>query len=216
MPKTKAYKKRKAMRRKARKTILINRALQPIAQRYISKHKYVESVVITSTVQPYAFRVNSMYDPNSTGIGRQPYGRDQLAALYNRYRVIACKIRVISGNPDANTPIRLTGLFSNDALTITSGDQAAEQPRSKSINQVPNGSTMVLKHQAYMPSVVGRSKAQYMADDRYQSDVGNNPAEAVFFYLWATNYANSSVAVNAQVQIEFVCEWFDLVNQASS
>lgn len=204
------------MRRKGRKTVLVNRALQPIPQRYIARHKYVESVIITAGVQPFAFRVNSMYDPNSTGIGHQPYARDTYAALYNRYRVIGVKVRVICGNPDANTPVRLTGLFSNDVITSVNGDLAAESPRSKTINQIPNGSTMVLKHQGYMPSIVGRSKQQYMADDRYQSDVGNNPLEAVYLYLWATNYANSNVAVNAQVQIEFLCEWFDVINQGSS
>ena len=154
MPKNKAYKKRKAMRRKGRKTMLVNRALQPIAQRYISKHKYVESIVVSNINQPFALRVNSMFDPNQTGVGRQPYGRDQLAALYNRYRVIAVKARLISGNPDANTPVRLTALFSNDVLTITSGDVATEQPRAKSVLQIPNGAPPLLKHQAYLPSVV--------------------------------------------------------------
>lgn len=206
------------MRRKAngRKTVLVNRSLQPIAQRYIAKLKYVESVVLSAVSQPYAFRINSLFDPNSSGIGRQPYGFDQLAALYNRYRVIAVKMRIISGVPDANTPVRLTGLVSNDVITITSGDQAAENPRSKSIVQFPQADSHVLKHTAYLPSVVGRSRAQYMADDRYQSLCTTNPAENVFLYLWNTNLANVTQAANIQIQLEFICEFFDLINLPSS
>jgi len=42
----------------------------------------------------WQFRANSCFDPDYTGIGHQPMYFDNLAAVYQRYRVIGCKITV--------------------------------------------------------------------------------------------------------------------------
>lgn len=41
-----------------------------------------------------AFRGNSIYDPDYTGVGCQPYGHDELAALFQLYKVYSSKITV--------------------------------------------------------------------------------------------------------------------------
>lgn len=42
----------------------------------------------------HVFRGNSLYDPDATGVGVQPYGYDQVSALYGAYRVAASSITV--------------------------------------------------------------------------------------------------------------------------
>ena len=74
--------------RKKRPTVNVNRSLQPFAQRYIAKMKYSEQLKVTGPagggLAAYRFNLNSIFDPNRTGFGHQPYGHDQLAGLYNR------------------------------------------------------------------------------------------------------------------------------------
>ena len=36
--------------------------------------------------------MNSLFDPDQTGTGHQPYYFDQFAALYNRYTVLGSKL----------------------------------------------------------------------------------------------------------------------------
>ena len=39
-------------------------------------------------------RLNSLFDPNLSGLGHQPRGFDQLMAVYEKYTVVAAKITV--------------------------------------------------------------------------------------------------------------------------
>ncbi len=51
------------------------------------------------TGSEYVFRLNSLYDPDLTGTGHQPYGFDQFAALYSRYKVDRVHIDVLFTTP---------------------------------------------------------------------------------------------------------------------
>jgi hypothetical protein len=42
----------------------------------------------------WKFRGNSIFDPDQDGVGSQPYYFDNLAAIYNRYRVLSSSIQV--------------------------------------------------------------------------------------------------------------------------
>lgn len=69
---------------------------------------YEEDITATASAlvpTSYAFKANAIYDPNKTGTGHQPYGRDQIADFYNRYDVTSAKIYVqyyIPGNVTNN------------------------------------------------------------------------------------------------------------------
>ncbi|WP_445779482.1 hypothetical protein, partial [Shewanella sp.] len=51
-----------------------------------------------NTVSPgyHLFRANGIFDPDYTGIGHQPYGRDTYASIYNHYRVLKSNCTAIS------------------------------------------------------------------------------------------------------------------------
>lgn len=205
-------------RKKGQAMVNVNRALRPFAQRYITKMKYSEAISITGNgPQGYRFRLNSTFDPNETGVGHQPYGRDTLAAIYNRYRVIACSY-VISAVDAAGQYIQVAALPANDNVLTLSTSDMRENPRCKYIVQAPNASLKMLKGKVYLPALVGRSKQQYMADDRFQADAGSNPAEAailnVFFQNMADGINNLNVLFN--ITLEYTVEWFDVKNLGQS
>lgn len=174
--------KRKAMRRKIRakkwkskkgyKTLVnVNHSLAPIAQRYITKMKYAEVVSSGAgggVYGRYQFNLNSIFDPSLTGIGHQPYGHDTLQTMYGRYRVIACRYRV-SINSFLNQYLQLAVIPTNDNVTPVNIAEVRENPRAKYTLQAPGAPQRFVSGNVYLPSLMGRTKSQYMADDRFQA-----------------------------------------------
>lgn len=198
-------------KRKAQSTSLVNHSLQPIPNRYICKMKYAESITTNASGQ-FQFRLNSLFDPNSTGVGHQPYGFDNLALLYNRYRVVSCGWRIQAPSSTAGSPFVVGCLPSNDVLVTWSDfGQMAENPRTKYVTNNPGAPVATLTGKSYLPRLMGRSRAQYMADDNYQAIVTTNPAENAILYL-ATFSATTGVAIPAiaiNVVLEYTVEFFD-------
>lgn len=97
-----APKKQKAAKPRGRKpnkqkkqTIQMLTAPKPFQ---LTKLKYQEEIpFMLSDIElskNHLYRVNDIYDPNLTGIGHQPYFRDQMYALYEKARCLSAKITV--------------------------------------------------------------------------------------------------------------------------
>lgn len=201
--------RRFAKRRGRQATTNVNRSLQPIPSRYICKMKYSETVSTDLNGQ-FIFNLNSLYDPNRTGFGHQPYGFDPLAQLYNRYRVISCGWRITS--PNTVIPRQLGCMPSNDpGISYTTFSELKENPRAKYVMHVPGAYALVLSGKCYIPSLMGRTRSQYMADDKYQADVTGSPAELALLYIQTSKADDSAdTGANIQVILEYTVEWFDI------
>lgn len=93
-------------------------------QRVLTSHKYNQqgSVASSSAAQivSQVFRLRSMFDPDSTGTGHQPRGRDDfVAAGYTHYKVRSAAIHVVmtpnateSGYAACTFAVLATGLIS--------------------------------------------------------------------------------------------------------
>lgn len=201
--------KRKALSSGALTTV--NKSLQPIPNRYICKMKYATSIVTDATGQ-YVFNLNSLFDPDRSGFGHQPYGFDPLAALYNRYRVISTGWRIQNPASNTGTPVITASLPSNDlGLTFADTGQLLENPRCKYITQIPGASIETLRGKSYLPKLMGRPKSQYMSDDNYQATVVASPTELGLLYLTTFNGLSGSAfpGIALTVVMEFTCEFFD-------
>ena len=94
-----------------------------IAPRFITKLRYAERINIPAAAavglaNAYLFNLNSIYDPDRTGVGHQPMGRDQLALLYHRYRVFAVSWRIEFSPTDGPSVSSLFVLPSNNAVSV--------------------------------------------------------------------------------------------------
>lgn len=199
-------------RRGGQATTTVNRSLQPIPNRYICKMKYSTSIVTDAGGQ-YVFNLNSLFDPDRTGFGHQPYGYDPLAGLYNRYRVISCGWRVQQPASATGVPVIAASLPNNDnSMTFANTGEMLENPRTKYITQIPGASIQTLTGKTYLPKLMGRSKAQYMADDNYQATVLTSPSELGLLYLQTFNGLSGSPinGIALLVVLEFTCEFFDV------
>jgi len=214
--------KRKLVRRKrwAKKSrsVNVNRALSPIPQRYITKLKYSSVITTSALLGHYAMNLNSLFDPDLTAVGHQPYGFDQLAALYNRYRVISCGYRINLSMSSADSPFMLAAMPANTEVTASTGSELRENPRARYITQNPGAASVYLSGKSYIPNIVGRTKAQYMADDRYQAVVTADPQEqAVLNIQTFTPTTDLPVgSIKVQIIMEFTAEFFDLKSLGQS
>lgn len=212
--------KRKAgyRRRKARmnKTVNVNRALSPFAQRYITKMKYSETFALNAgNAYTFNYNLNSIFDPNRTGIGHQPYGHDTMQTLYNRYRVIAASwvLSFYSGG----SVVRVATIPLNELVTPTGGvSEICENPRSRWALQIPGGNTKLIKGKCYIPSLVGRSKEQYMADDRYQAAFGSSPSELAILGIYGANNADGGADIQCTLTLTYKVECFDIKHLSQS
>lgn len=193
----------------------MNRALQPIPQRYICKMKYSEVVTLGEITAWYRYNLNSIFDPNRSGGGHQPYAHDTLQTLYNRYRVIACSYVITAYN--INQAVRVACQPANEELTPTNVSEMVENPRSRFIIQYPGGNTNKLMGKIYLPSLVGRSKAQYMADDRYQAQFGANPSELAILNITHGSLTDTFPAgTQITIELTYTVECFDVKHLAQS
>lgn len=190
------------------------KSLNPIAQRYICKMKYAEVVGAStggSSYGAYRFNLNSIFDPNQSGIGHQPYGHDTLQSLYNRYRVISCRYRISAISAD-NSNIQVAVIPTNETISPVNISEVRENPRAKYALQAPGSPLKIISGNVSIPSLVGRTKTQYMADDRYQAQFGSSPAEQALLTMYAGPTSESSVTTTIyfNVQLEYVVECFDI------
>jgi len=200
---------------KKRATVNVNRALQPIPQRSIIKMKYADTIQFNSiNGYNFAFNLNSTFDPNRTGVGHQPYGRDTLSALYNRYRVIGCSYTIQCFN-SSNTVV-LGAMPANEILFFGNTDEMLENPRCKWQTQSAGGGVKVLRGNVYLPSLVGRSKDQYMADDRYQAQFDASPSELAVLNIAVQGINGSDVTADCVVTLNYLVEWFDVKHLTQS
>ena len=104
--------------------------------KYRTTLRYFQSVytdVSVGLMGTYSFRANGIYDPDLTGIGHQPLGRDTLAEIYTKSIVIGSRCTakpIISDASSVVGPVTI-GLMLHDGDTPMSAlsDTLIEQGR---------------------------------------------------------------------------------------
>lgn len=180
---------------------------QPLAQRLRTTLCYVEKIT-NSTVAAidYQFRLNSLFDPNLTGTGHQPKGFDQLAALYNRYRVYKCDYRITFAQTSNAIPIYCGVAPTNTLTGFTDMTDHAETAYSQYIiavnsNPLPTG---YFTGSVDLAQLNGKTRIAYEADDTTQALVSTNPAEQLNLHVFTQTLDNSTA-----LSMQFIAQlWY--------
>lgn len=113
-----------------------------LPQRAMTKIRYCDELSIASAstlnLRDWVIRANSIFDPDYSNYGGngQPLAHDQLATLYNEYRVHACKIKATFSN-ESGVSTRLCVVPTNSATQFTAMLDACEQPYAKTTALAP-------------------------------------------------------------------------------
>lgn len=157
------------------------------------------------------FELNSQLTPLYT-VAHQPYGFDQMAALYSRYLVTGCRIKIETASASTYVGTMVcqvqppaTSLTLND----TSLTDVLERPGTMS--WMIGEKSLPTQKEIYvdLAGVVGISKAQYLAEPHnYGALVTADPSSIIKFEVgYASN--NTSETVSAIISIQYDVMFFD-------
>lgn len=179
----------------------------------VSKLRYCESVTLQSTSGTLGFqtfRANSIFDPNFTGTGHQPYPRDTWAQLYNHYVVLGSKITVIYGTSgDTQSNNQVVGVLLGDQNTAGYTDYTefieAGKGTYKVLSDQRNAKYAVAKYSAKKFYQVANVSDNV---DRLGAAITANPTEEAFFHLWSQSQDKSSTTYcPVTVQIDYIVKF---------
>jgi hypothetical protein len=147
------------------------------------KMRYVDAfaLVISSGVGGvYQYRLNSIFDPDLTGTGHQPYTRDTWAAVYQTYTVTKCSYKV-SAASTVPTTISCRAVNASNAPASYTLEQ--ERPYAKNIFST---STMVssASDTVDIAKILAIPKSQLFNLDN-QTAQGSNPTNGVYLNIYA-------------------------------
>lgn len=215
--------RRKMNRRRGKRTTISSLAGSSVRpDRLLVRLPYQDSFILNSLTAGVCvnqvMNMNSIFDPDRTGIGHQPLGYNQWSNFYRKYKVhkVAYNVTFTQFNDygtQADYGARVGVLLQNGVPPNTFTDQSIfEQPhlRFGAVGTTQGSSSKTFKGMAGCARVAGRPNILYLADDKYQANFGYNPSEFITLSLVAgPNYKFSQVKVVAVVRLVYYVELFD-------
>lgn len=214
LKKRRLFRPRYRLRRGRRVNVVRGRG--PVAQTTVVRLKYCQYVKSNGTLLGSQISLNSIYDPDATGTGHQPYGHDTYETLYNRYRVN--KVKYIVRMWTSQNATKGIVVANNSTSNYTAYDLAAESPNAitKLVNPYTAGTVF---RGYYVPRLItGVNRAEYK-DDKYSATFGASPAEAIRMHILWGGIDNSIPAADtcyAYITLIYHCEMFDPKELAQS
>ncbi|UOK21031.1 capsid protein [Chifec virus UA13_150] len=192
----------------------------PVSDRLFTKLRYSEgidwNITLANILYSYTFQT-SIYDPDLTATGHQPLWRDQMATMFNRYRVLGIGYKIFWRC--TNTAVLTTAYVQHNSTTTTETNYNTliERNNSKRTYLDSNTGARANYTTGYMSiaKTYGLSKAQFTADDGFDSLIGGNPSKMAYLILYTSSRSSGAVA-NCQVELTYYVEFFDRVNVAGS
>jgi len=192
----------------------------PFKNHTIVRMKYAALFNITSVLGAYAetaYRMNSIFDPDYTGGGHQPYSRDTYAQLYNKYRVLKFEYKVTAQSDGTAVSIMTAVPNNNQANPIGATDLATESTYGKfKIISGTGSPAETLRGSIDLANFNGRTKAQYSADDLFESTMGSDPSEIMVFHLGFGGVTATTIRLQGCFEAWYTVEMFDPLQLSQS
>lgn len=196
----------------------------------VTSLRYVDSFTLTGAagaVGANVFRMNSLFDPDFTGVGHQPYYFDQLCgpagtAPYYRYRVLGSKMTVrfaINNAPAlaaANVGPVVVGLISQTGAGLFGSTVSALMEASNCqyaiLGDKSGGENVQTLTTTFSPT---RDLGVDAGDDTLSATYAANPSGLFYGIPWKVDTIGNA-AVTAIVEIDYRVEFFgrNEVNQS--
>lgn len=179
---------------------------------YWDKHPFPNSAV-SGVGNQMRVRMNSIHDVfESLGGNQRPAGYNQVAGLYERYKVTGFKYKVSFCNK-FNGGIAICGVTASDDThdVITQGIRPLTQSGNSQWGWLvegvggASGASNVVTFSGYvdLASFNGMTRQEYNADDLQGSVMNGDPADTNYLYLWC----EPAGTVGEFSGIEVVCEF---------
>lgn len=160
---------------------------------------------VAGNVDAHIFSANAIYDPDISGTGHRASGFDQMMEFYNHYIVTSSKMIVTFHNEDT-TAREFVGISLLGGTTV--GTYATMMEGVPGVYQELNvrnntGDMGTLDLECDVSDFLGVK--DLMSEDQVRGTVTTNPAEQVYFAVWASPIApvTPSSAVGFTLRIEY-------------
>lgn len=190
--------------------------------RSLKTFKYAQLITFsnaTTVGSQFVFRMNSIFDPDQSGGGHQPYGYDTAATIYARYLVRSFKydIRFCSAQ-DQNFVATIPSNGGIVSVTnLATFENAVETPLSQFRALAYDGGFPVqITGEHKLNELNGSTMTRYTSDDRFAAAFGANPTEIMYLYVTCYNPSSNTVIVQALCHFEYEAEVYDPFQLAPS
>jgi len=160
------------------------------------------------------YRGNSIFDPDLTGTGGQPYLVDQWAAVYGYYTVIGSSIEVTSMVNAGSAATQRHGVTPATTSTVfgtTDQELSEERPYTKAVTPVMGGSAASNTGQSVIRTYMSTAKINGMVRRQVEGDMqfaglfSGNPANQWFWHVWNYVPGGETQSLYQTVKLVYYC-----------
>lgn len=198
--------------------------------RYRAKMRYVvgnNNTLTTGTAGAVGtvkqYRLNSLYDPELTDAGHQPYGYDTLTTIYNRYKVHSVEVTalftIIGSTADLTPVLHFMPSSATTSMVGFTPEQALEKPGTQGLLLPSSGARKaVWKGRFPISTLLGMSPREFLANTEDTSSVvSTNPAKVPILEVGMCSL-NATAGEGCAFSLTFIfdCEFLDRVDLPES
>lgn len=220
--------KRSSKRRVARPAMRRRRTARPLAlptsmrqnRRAFVKLRYADNLTLSTSTKlssEYVFRLNSIFDPDLTGTGHQPYLHDTLATMWRTYKVHGVHMRLSFRNTSAGAADNICyirGISETDTSTAGTTDassliESGQFIRLRRLKAILTAVGVADRATTYLSCYIPLKRYANngdIEDDDYSAAFGANPTNVVYGIFGWAGEAMSTLNVDVHVDFTYYCE----------
>lgn len=166
------------------------------------------------------FQPNSAFEPYD-GQTTQPYGFDQMAALYGKYKVLSADLQLSCVAPTApdSTMVQVLSQSPSGAISLVGADGGLTAARPNVATIIAQQYVVATYRRNYaMHELLGVTKREFDANtEEYAAAVGSNPVRMPTITLQACTLTSNTISTTAVLLVlEQTVMFFERVGQALS
>lgn len=225
MYKRKTYRRKKRVvrrKRPVRRRALLPRSPGPPAFQF-AKLKYSQLRVVNlaaATSDGRNWCLNSLYDPDNSGAGGQPYYFDQYMGLYGKYKVFGCFVQwrlcVTTSTSNLFTPIAAMVPW----VTTAGYPDIQTAINRKGVvwrNVMPGQQSYYLKKYYSIADLFGVTKRAVADEDNFSGTVTSNPNNLPILQLMLyNNDASATLTVTSEIQLTYYTKFYSITTPGAS
>lgn len=151
-------------------------------------YAYFGNFAITSGITSTAvIRLNSLFDPDQTGVGHQPRGYDQWKLFYLNYVVSRCDYEIVFSVTDKAMQFACLseGNASTGTISVGTPLECSELPNSQYGVQAVGGPPLKFSGSVSIPKIMGSrdSERNWLDNPDNWTSTGSNATHGAYLYI---------------------------------